>query len=340
MTEDLDSNSNLFEHYQFLVDKGQSPLRIDKFLHQRIENSTRNKIQLAAANNYIFVNGKPVKSSYKVQPNDIISVQLPEPVREIEIIPQDIPLDIVFEDESLLVINKEPGMVVHPAYGHYEGTLVNAALGYFQKNHLENAYPHLVHRIDKDTSGLLLLAKNEAAKNVLAEQFFHHTIDRKYMALVWGDVKEDKGSIETYLGRSKNNRKIMTVYHHQDEGKYALTHYKVVERFGYVSLLECKLETGRTHQIRAHMKYLGHPLFNDETYGGNQILRGTTFSKYKQFVGNCFKILPRQGLHAASIGFKHPVSGEDKFFETELPADLKVVIEKWRQYARHSEHYR
>ncbi|MDD2323530.1 MAG: RluA family pseudouridine synthase, partial [Bacteroidales bacterium] len=329
--EENDDTQELFEHFRFSVDKGQSLLRIDKFLFARIENASRNKIQLAAKEQCIVVNGVPVKANYKVKPNDTISVLMTYPPREIEIIAQDIPLDIVYEDTDLLIVNKQPGMVVHPAYGNYTGTLVNALTFHFQKTDPTSA-PFLVHRIDKDTSGIMIVAKNELAQTRLAKQFFDHTITRKYAALVWGDFEEEEGTITGHLGRSKKDRKVVTVYPEGDYGKHAVTHYRVLERFGYVTLVECQLETGRTHQIRAHMRYIGHPLFNDQTYGGDTILKGTTFTKYKQFVANCFGLLPRQALHAKTLGFKHPGTNEKMFFDSKIPDDMNQTLEKWRTY--------
>lgn len=329
----------LYEHHRFIVDKGQGHLRIDKFLISRIENVSRSKIQQAADAGNVMVNDKVVKSSYKVKPDDVITIMMSHPVREIKLIPQDILLDILYEDKDIIAINKPPGMVVHPAYGNYDGTLVNALLYHFQQTKENTAEPvstpFLVHRIDKDTSGVLLVAKNEEAQMKLGKQFYYHTIERKYTALVWGDVKEDQGTVEGKIGRSLKNRKVFTVFPNGDYGKDAITHYKVIERFGYVTLIECQLETGRTHQIRVHMKYIGHTLFNDENYGGNEILKGTTFTKYKQFVNNCFKICPRQALHARSLGFEHPISGEQLFFDQPLPEDFSGLIDKWRGYAIH-----
>jgi 23S rRNA pseudouridine1911/1915/1917 synthase len=334
-----EEEQELYEHYRFIVDKGQDPLRIDKFLMSRIENVSRSKIQQVADSGNILVNEKVIKPSYKVKPDDVITVMMSQPVREFKLIPENIPLDILYEDNDLIVVNKPAGMVVHPAYGNYNGTLVNALLYHFQQAE-ENANevvsaPFLVHRIDKDTSGVLLIAKNEEAQMKLGRQFYYHTIERKYRALVWGDVKEDQGTIEGKIGRSLKNRKVFTVFPDGEYGKDAITHYKVVERFGYVTLVECQLETGRTHQIRVHLKYMRHTLFNDENYGGNEILKGTTFTKYKQFVNNCFKICPRQALHAKSLGFDHPVTGEKLFFEQPLPEDFSELINKWRNYAIH-----
>ncbi len=334
-----DENSELFEHFRFVADEGQRVLRIDKYLMSRIENATRNKIQNAAKAGNIFVNGQIVKQNYKVKPDDIITIMMTHPPREIEIIPEDIPLNIVYEDNDIIVVNKKAGMVVHPAYGNYTGTLINALTYYLNKSKSGSTaeiLPYLAHRIDKDTSGLLLIAKNELAQSRLAKEFFNHTIERKYVALVWGDFTEEEGTVTGHIGRSLKNRKVMTVFPNGEYGKNAITHYKVIERFNYVSMIECQLETGRTHQIRAHLKYIGHPLFNDETYGGNNIIKGTTFSKYKQFVNNCFKVIPRQALHAKSLGFKHPVTNKQIHFDSNLPQDMNSVIEKWRNYSIHS----
>ena len=335
-----DEQSELYEHFRFTADKGQSLLRIDKFLTARIENASRTKVQSAADAGNILVNGKPVKSNYKVKPCDVVSVVLPHPPREIELIPQNIPVNIIYEDNDLLLVNKEPGMVVHPGYGNYTGTLVNALAYHLKDNPLfasGELRPGLVHRIDKDTSGILVIAKNELAMNKLASQFFNRTTDRKYIALVWGALKEDEGTITGNIGRNPRDRKQMYVFQDGSDGKHAVTHYKVIERLGYVTLVECKLETGRTHQIRVHFKHIGHPLFNDELYGGNEILKGTTFSKYKQFVQNCFKLLPRQALHAKSLAFEHPVTKKWMLFDSELPDDMKQTIEKWRNYIANRE---
>ena len=331
-----DQEQDLFEHYRFVADPGQSPLRIDKFLMGRIENASRNKIQQAATAGSILVNDKAVKQNYKVRPGDVITVVLTEPPRETEIIPEDIPIDIMFEDDHIMVINKRAGMVVHPAFGNFTGTLVNALTYYLrQQSGNDEAKPYLVHRIDKDTSGVMLVAKTELAQTRLAKEFFDHTIDRKYTALVWGDMEEDEGTITGNLARHKSNRKLMTVYPDGETGKHAVTHWKVLERYGYVTLIECILETGRTHQIRAHLKYIKHPLFNDAAYGGDQILKGTTFTRYRQFIKNCFGILPRQALHARSLGLKHPVSGEKLFFDSDLATDMQEVIAKWEHYVVH-----
>ncbi len=328
--EENEEQQELFEHHRFVVDKGQAPLRIDKFLFARIENASRNKIQLAAKEGLIRVNEKIVKSNYKVRPLDVVTVVMTYPPREIELIPQDIPLDIIYEDKDIILIHKKPGMVVHPAHANYDGTLVNALLHYFADD--PESSPCLVHRIDKDTSGIMIVAKNELAQTRLAKQFFDHTIERKYVALVWGDFDHDEGTVTGHLGRSKKDRKVMTVYPEGDYGKHAITHYRVLERFSYISMVECQLETGRTHQIRAHMKYIGHPLFNDAMYGGDAILKGTTFTKYKQFVNNCFTLMPRQALHAKILGFVHPTTGEKMFFDSEIPQDMQAVIDKWRIY--------
>ena len=331
-----DQEQDLFEHYRFVADPGQSPLRIDKFLMGRIENASRNKIQQAATAGSILVNDKAVKQNYKVRPGDVITIVLTEPPRETEIIPEDIPIDIMFEDDHIMVINKRAGMVVHPAFGNFTGTLVNALTYYLrQQSGNDEAKPYLVHRIDKDTSGIMLVAKTELAQTRLAKEFFDHTIDRKYTALVWGDMEEEEGTITGNLARHKSNRKLMTVYPDGETGKHAVTHWKVLERYGYVTLIECILETGRTHQIRAHLKYIKHPLFNDAAYGGDQILKGTTFTRYRQFIKNCFGILPRQALHARSLGLKHPVSGEKLFFDSDLATDMQEVIAKWEHYVVH-----
>lgn len=327
---------DLFEHYKFEASKGQEPLRVDKFLMNFIENATRNKIQQAAKNGHIWVNGNQVKQNYRVKAGDEVKVLFEHPPYEFLLTPEDIPLDIVFEDEELLVVNKPAGMVVHPGHGNYSGTLINALVHHFQnlpKN--SNERPGLVHRIDKDTSGLLVVAKKEYAMAHLAQQFFEKTSEREYVALVWGNVADDEGTIEGKIARNPKNRLQMMVFPEGETGKEAVTHYKVLERLGYVSLVSCQLETGRTHQIRVHMKYIGHTLFNDERYGGDKILKGTAFSKYKQFVDNCFKILPRQALHAKTLGFEHPKTGEFLRFNSEIPQDMQQCVEKWRNYARH-----
>lgn len=325
----------LFEHHNIIADKGQAIIRIDKFLTDKLANSSRNKIQQAAADGNIMVNGQVVKTNYKVKPDDEISIQLPYPPRETEILPENIPLDIVYEDDSLLVINKPSEMVVHPGYGNWEGTLVNALIYHFQN--LPEAVgnegrPGLVHRLDKNTTGIMVIAKTERALTHLSKQFFDRTSDRRYQALVWGDVKEDEGRIEGNIWRSHKNRKVMDVFPDGDIGKTAITNYKVLKRYGYVTLVEYKLDTGRTHQIRIHSKWIGHPLFNDPEYGGDRVLKGTTFTKYKQFVENCFQLLPRQALHAKTLAFTHPVTKEWMEFDSELPQDMQQVLEKWDRY--------
>ena len=339
MIEEKESSEQeeLYEHYRFTVDKGQSPLRIDKYLMNHIGNTSRNRIQNACEAECILINGKAVKSNYKVKPGDDVQIVLPEPVREIELIPQNIPLDIVYEDEDLIIVNKKAGMVVHPAYGNYKDTLMNALVYHFenlphQKGEMHRNRPGLVHRIDKNTSGLLVIAKTEIAMAQLAKEFFERTIERTYLALVWGDFKEDSGTITGHIGRNLKDRKVMDVFPNAEYGKHAVTHFKVVERFNYVTLIECKLETGRTHQIRVHMKYSGHPLFNDGEYGGDRILKGTTFTRYKQFIENCFELMPRQALHAKTLGFIHPTSHKRMFFESKLPEDFEGVLAKWRHY--------
>jgi len=335
IAEQEPEEDDLFEHFRFEVAKGQALLRIDKYLMGLIQNATRNKIQNAASNGDIYVNDIPVKSNYKVKPLDVVTIMLTHPPYENHIVPENIPLDIVYEDDALLLINKPPGLVVHPGHGNYTGTLVHALAYHFENLPLNSSdRPGLVHRIDKDTSGLLVIAKTEAALTHLAKQFEAKTSEREYVALVWGNVKEDSGTIEGNLARHLKDRMQMAVFADPEIGKPAITHYKVLERFGYVTLVSCILETGRTHQIRAHMKHLGHPLFNDERYGGHLILKGTTFTKYKQFIDNCFKTLPRQALHAKTLGFVHPVTGEMMRFDTDLPKDLADVIEKWRNYSK------
>ncbi len=333
--EEDDEEISLFEHHRIVIDNGQEALRIDKFLMDRIANVTRNRLQNAIDSEFIRVNDKPIKANYKVRPADVITILMPEPPREDLVLPENIPLNIVYEDDSLLIVNKEAGMVVHPAHSNWSGTLVNA-LAY----HLQNlptsqngtGRPGLVHRIDKDTSGLLVIAKTETVMSHLAKQFYDHSIERTYYALVWGEVKEDVGRIENYLGRSMKDRRIVEVYEDETQGKKAITHYEVLKRMRYVTLIKCNLETGRTHQIRAHMKHLGHPLFNDTMYGGDKVLKGTNFTKYKQFVENCFKMMPRQALHAKSLGFVHPDTDKNIFFEADLPADFAAVLDKWEKY--------
>jgi len=325
----------LFEHFSFNVDKGQSPIRIDKFLTDRIANATRNKVQNTIDSGNVLVNGKPIKSNYKIKPLDEIKVLLEKPPRDTEVIPEKLALDIIYEDDYLMVVNKPPGMVVHPAHGNWTGTLVNGLVYYFNQLPTlpgNTGRPGLVHRIDKDTSGLLVIAKSEVAMTELAHQFFHHTIERTYLALVWGEPAEDKGTIIAHVGRSAKDRKVMVAFPDGSQGKHAVTHWKVLKRLRYVSLVQCNLETGRTHQIRAHMKFLGHPLFNDAMYGGDKIRKGTQFSKYKAFVQNCFEIMPRQALHAMSLGFVHPINKKPLYFEALLPEDFVKVLDKWEKY--------
>lgn len=328
-------DEGMYDHFRLTVDPGQSLIRIDVFLANRLDNASRNRIQAAAEQGNILVNGAPVRSSYRIKPGDDIRIVMDYPRRELKIIPEEIPLNIVYEDEQLIVLNKPAGLVVHPGHGNYSGTLVNA-LAFYCKNlplfKTEDPRPGLVHRIDKNTSGLMVVAKTEMAKSKLAFQFFDKSVERVYQALVWGSVKDDRGTITGNIGRSPKNRQVFTVFPGGEYGKPAVTHYTVLKRIEYVSLMECRLETGRTHQIRVHMKHIGHPLFNDQVYGGDKILRGTTFSKYKQFVQNCFKLLPRQALHAKTLRFEHPLTGESMMFDSELPEDMATVIEKWENY--------
>jgi len=339
MTDDAEiidqDEQDLYEHLRIVVDKGQSLLRMDKFLMHRVENASRNRIQNAIELGNVLVNDKLAKSSYKVKPLDVISVVLPHPPRDTEVYPENIDLDITYEDDDLLIVNKPAGMVVHPGYNNYTGTLVNALVYHFQQLPTlpgNDGRPGLVHRIDKDTSGLLLISKNERSMTWLARQFYEHTITRKYLALVWGDLEQD-GTVTGYIGRSINDRRVMSIYDDPEKGKWSVTHYKVLERLNYVTLIECQLETGRTHQIRAHMKHIGHPLFSDATYGGDKILKGTVYSKYKQFVENCFGIMPRQALHAQTLGFIHPTLRKYIHFEAALPEDFDAVLKKWQKYS-------
>jgi len=333
------ASDELYERFTFTADKGQEPYRIDKFLMNRIEGATRNKLQQAINSGMILVNNKEVKQNYKVKAFDQIVVYSDLSPETSDVVPEALPLNIVFEDEDLLLINKKAGMVVHPGSGNYSGTLLNGVAWYLQQQNpgiTESTLPRfgLVHRIDKNTSGLLILAKTDRAMRHLAKQFFDHTVKRRYIALVWGDVQQDEGTIIAHVGRNQRFRKLFEAYPEGDHGKEAITHYKVIERFNYVTLVQCILETGRTHQIRVHMKYIGHPLFNDDFYGGDKIVKGTIFSKYKQFVDNCFRICPRQALHAKTLGFVHPASGEEMYFDSELPSDMQQVIEKWRTYSK------
>ena len=333
------SDNQEFEHYKFVADKGQNPLRVDRFLLNFVEFATRNKIQNSIKAGNVRVNDSIVKANYKVKAEDVVTVVLDYPKEKNELLPQDIPLNIVYEDKDLLVVNKEAGMVVHPGYGNYDGTLVNAVAFHVSNlpNMGEEDRPGLVHRIDKNTSGILVIAKTERAMIDLAKKFAERDLNRKYIALVWGNVKENEGTIIGHIGRNLKNRKVMDVFSDGEHGKHAVSHYKVLERFGYTTLIECTLETGRTHQIRVHFKHIGHPVFNDDEYGGDAILKGTTFTKYKQFVQNCFKICSRQALHAKSLGFTHPTTKKEMFFDSELAEDMQQLIEKWRNYATHQQ---
>lgn len=336
----VDNPAELYEHFRVVVDKGQSQVRVDKYLFERLVNSSRNRIQKAADAGLIMANGKPVKSSYKVKPCDMLTVMMDRPRYDNDIIPEDIPLDIVYEDNDLMVVNKPAGLVVHPGCGNYHGTLVNAIAWHLKDNPKydpNDPQVGLVHRIDKDTSGLLVVAKTPDAKTHLGLQFYNKTTKRKYNALVWGVVENNEGTIEGNIGRNPKDRMQMAVLSDPAQGKHAVTHYRVLERLGYVTLVECVLETGRTHQIRVHMKHIGHTLFNDERYGGNEILKGTHFSKYKQFVNNCFETCPRQALHAMTLGFVHPRTGEEMFFTSPLPEDMTNLIDKWRNYISNRE---
>jgi len=336
--DDLITDDELYEHYSFKAGKGQEPLRVDKFLMNFVENASRNKVQQAAKDGNIFVNGVAVKANHRVKANDEVKVMFAHPPHEYLLVPEPISLDIVYEDEELIIINKPAGLVVHPGHGNYQGTLINGLIYHFQHLPMNSSdRPGLVHRIDKDTSGLLVVAKTEEAMNHLAKQFFNKTSEREYVALVWGNLTEDEGTITGHIGRHPKNRLQMTVFPDGSEGKEAITHYKVLERFGYVTLVSCRLETGRTHQIRAHFTYIGHPLFNDERYGGDKILKGTTSAKYKQFVENCFKILPRQALHAKTLGVEKPSTGQMLRFDSEIPQDMQQCIEKWRNYLSNRE---
>lgn len=334
-----EQDDELFEHHRIVADAGQSLVRIDKFLMDRLPNVTRTKIQAGIHEGFVKVNDQPIKPSYKVHPNDVVIVSMPEPPRDTDVKPENIPLDIVFEDEHLMVINKPAGMVVHPAFQNWTGTLVNALTYHFQnlpQMKGNEGRPGLVHRIDKNTSGLLVIAKSEIAMISLAKQFFDHSIQRTYNAIIWGIPDPSEGTINVNVGRSLKDRRVTTAFPKGDFGRHAITHYKLLQDLRYVSVIECRLETGRTHQIRAHMKYFGHPVFSDDMYGGSEVLKGTIFSKYKQFVENCFKIIPRQALHAKSLGFIHPITKEFLQFDSELPADFKEVIEKWEHYVKYN----
>lgn len=335
-TSEAADDQELYEHHRIVADPGQGLMRLDKFLFEHMAGASRSRIAAAARNGNVLVNGKPEKPSHKVKPKDVISLVLPHPVREVELAPEDIPLEVLYEDKQVLVLNKQPGLVVHPGHGNWTGTLVNGLLFHFGKlpssPNQPVPRPGLVHRLDKDTSGVMVIGKTDEALTHLARQFFDRTNDRRYLALVWGDFTEDEGVIEGNLGRSVKDRTVMQVFADPEIGKTAITRWKVVERFTYVTLVECKLETGRTHQIRAHMKHIGHPLFNDGPYGGDRVLKGTVFTKYKQFVENCFKLLPRQALHACMLEIEHPATGKRMKFESPLPADMQTVLAKWRTY--------
>lgn len=333
LDEDGEEQQELFEHFHIDVDKGQSMLRIDKFVSAKIQNATRSKVQAAADAGNILVNGKAVKSSYRVKPNDSISIVMPYPPRKIEIIPENIPINIVYEDDDLIVVNKEPGMVVHPGHGNYSGTMVNALMYHLRDVPLfstGDVRPGLVHRIDKNTSGIIVIAKTEHSLNYLARQFFNRTADRTYVAIVWGDMEEDEGTIEANIGRGPRDRMKMFVFPDGDDGRHAVTHWRVIERLGYVTLVECRLETGRTHQIRVHFEHIRHPIFNDNRYGGDTIIKGRVFTTYKQFIQHCFTLCPRHALHAKSLGFIHPTTGKQMLFNSELPHDMVKVVEQWR----------
>ena len=339
MTEEPEitgTEQEFYEHHRFTVDPGQDLLRVDKYLFSRISAVSRTRIQAAADAGCIRVNEKAVKANYRVKPGDVVTVVLSTPPVEFELVPENIPLHLLYEDDDVIIIDKEAGMVVHPAHGNYTGTMLNALLYHLMnKAGGKPVKPYLLHRIDKDTSGVLAVALNETAQAILAKQFFEHTIERRYLALVWGDFKEENGTISGHIGRSLKNRKVMDVFPDGSHGREAITHYRLLERFRYVSLVECTLETGRTHQIRAHMQHIGHPLFNDATYGGDKILKGTTFTKYRQFVQNCFKLISRQALHAQYLGFVHPTTGKKVYFESPLPEDFSSVLEKWRNYSQY-----
>ena len=332
----LDEEQGMFEHFRLNVDKGQAPMRVDKYMAIHLEDTSRHRIQLAIKNSYVLVNDKVVKANYVVRPLDVIRFVMPYQRRGLEILPEDIPLDIVYEDDYLLIVNKPAGMVVHPGHGHFSGTLVNALafhLGISQAPEAEDERMGvLVHRIDKDTSGLLVVAKDDETQMNLAKQFFVHSIERKYIAIVWGNITEDEGTIESFIGRDPSDRLRFKNVPDEDKGKHAVTHYKVLQRYGYITVVECRLETGRTHQIRVHMSSIGHPLFNDERYGGSEIRNGTIFAKYRQFINNCFQICPRQALHAATLGFIHPHTKKEIRFEAPLPEDMQSLIAKWREY--------
>lgn len=336
LSDAQEGDDDLYEHFKFVAEKGQKPLRVDKFLHNFMEGVSRNRIQSAADAGAILVNDIPVKSNHKVKGADVVSIVFSHPPKQIEVLPENLPLNIVYQDDDVLVIHKEAGMVVHPGHGNFSGTLVNALLYLFENLPTANGddRPGLVHRLDKNTSGIMVISKNETAMTSLAKQFFDRTTDRRYVAVVWGDLKDDEGTITGHIGRSLSERKVMSVFPDGSYGKHAVTHYKVLERFGYVTVVECKLETGRTHQIRAHFKYIGHPLFNDPEYGGDKILKGTTYTKYKQFIANCFAVCPRHALHAKYLAFSHPKSKERMEFNSEIPSDMAELIDKFRNYTQ------
>ncbi len=328
-------NDELFVHHRLVADNKQEPLRIDKFCVNFIKHLSRNKIQNAAKAGCLRVNDKPVKSNYKIRPNDVVTIVLPRPVEEHTVIPEEMPLDIRYEDDDLIILMKPAGLVVHPGVGNFTGTLVNGLKHYFEQlpdKSNEGDRPGLVHRLDKDTTGLMVIAKNEIAMTHLANQFFERTVHRRYVALVWGDIEEPEGTVDEFIGRHQKYRQKQAVFPDQDFGKHAITHYKVIERFGYVTMIECRLETGRTHQIRVHLQHVKHPLFNDPKYGGDRIVKGTIYTKYKQFVENCFKLIPRHALHAKELGIIHPTTGEQMFFDSEMPEDMNLVLDKWRKY--------
>lgn len=342
LTDEKPDENGLYEHFSITVDKGQSMMRLDKYLATHIENCSRNRVQAAVDNGNVFVNDRPQKASYKIKPFDHIVLKMEYPKYNCLLTPQDIPIDIIYEDDDVIVVNKEAGMCVHPGHGNYDGTLVNALTFHLQDNPMfqqGDERAGLVHRIDKNTSGILVVGKNPAACQHLSHQFFLHSTKRRYIALVWGNFDQDEGTITGHIGRNPRNRHQMYVFADGSEGKHAVTHYKVLKRYGYVTLVECRLETGRTHQIRVHMQYVGHPLFNDERYGGDKILKGTTFSKYKQFIENCFDIMPRHALHARMLGFVHPTTGEEMVFESQTPADFQAVIDRWDNYVKSANLY-
>ena len=341
LLNDLEISSeedDLFEHYRIVADKGQSLMRLDKYLSLHVANASRTKIQNGIEAEAVKVNDQITKASYKVKPFDVVTLSLPHPPRDTEIIPENIPLDIIYEDDVLLLVNKPTGMVVHPAFGNWSGTLINALVYHFQNlptGRNGEGRPGLVHRIDKDTSGLLVIAKTEFAMTFLAKQFSDHTIERTYNALIWGEPKQEKGTITGYIGRSAKDRRVMEIFEDETHGKHAITHYEIIKPLRYVSLIKCNLETGRTHQIRAHMKHIGHPIFNDTVYGGDRILRGISNGNYKSMVENCFSLLPGQALHAKSLGFIHPTTKQWMQFDTELPENFQAIIEKWETYVKY-----